>query len=179
MRSTPAVIPAVAVALLLAAAPARAEERDPVVAVAIGAATMVVGFAVGGTIIGTTAHASPANDVGSDNARNIAGWFAIESGFVLAPFASHAVVGEWGRGAVFAAVPAATTVATIPIFTNVPDAVDHGTLPEQRWMWGLFVGGMTAAAVGVVDSAFAPGRSIRVAPMLGSRTAGLVVGGAL
>jgi hypothetical protein len=179
MRTTPAVVPAVAAAMLFAAAPARAEERDPVVAVAIGAATMVVGFAVGGTIIGTTAHASPANDVPGDNAKNIAGWFAIEGGFVLAPLASHAVVGEWGRGAVFAAVPAATTLATIPIFAAVPDAVDHGTLPEQRGMWGLFVAGMAASAVGVVDSAFAPGRAIHVAPMLGRDTAGLIVGGAL
>jgi hypothetical protein len=179
MRTTPAVVPAVAAAMLFAAAPARAEERDPVVAVAIGAATMVVGFAVGGTIIGTTAHANPANDVPGDNTKNIAGWFAIEGGFVLAPLASHAAVGEWGRGAVFAAVPAATTVATIPVFTSVPDAVDHGSLPVQRWMWGFFCGGMAAAAVGIVDSAFAPGRSVRIAPMLGTGTAGVIVGGAL
>ncbi len=176
---TSAVLPAVAAALLFAVVPARAEERDPVVAVAVGAATMVVGFAVGGTIIGTTAHANPASDVPGDNTKNIAGWFAIESGFVLAPLASHAAVGEWGRGAVFAAVPAATTVATIPIFTSVPDAVDHGSLPVQRWMWGLFCGGMAAAAVGVIDSAFAPDRAIRVAPMIGGGTAGVMVGGAL
>jgi hypothetical protein len=173
-----AVLPAIAAGLVFVA-PARAEERDPVVAVAVGAATMVVGFAVGGTLIGTTAHANPANDVPGDNTRNIAGWFAIEGGFVLAPLASHAVVGEWGRGAVFAAVPTATTLATIPVFTSVPDAVDHGSLPVQRWMWGFFCGGMAAAAVGVVDSAFAPGRSVRVAPMVGNGTAGVIVGGVL
>lgn len=178
MRRPPALLPTVAAALL-AATPVHAEDRDPALAIALGAATILAGFAVGGTLIGTTAHADPANDVPGDTPKNIAGWFAIEGGFVLAPLVSHGVVDEWGRGAVFAALPAATTLATIPVFASAPDAVDHGSLPDQRWMWGFFCAGMAASMAGVVDTAFAPARSIHVMPALGGGTAGLLVGGAL
>jgi hypothetical protein len=175
---TPAALAALAAATL-ATAPAHAEERDPALAVAIGAATIFAGFAVGGTLIGLTAHPNAAEDVPSDTARNIAGWFAIQGGLALAPLTSHAVTGEWARGAAFAAVPTATTLASIPVFAVNPDVVDHGTLEQQRWLWGFLCGGMAAAAVGVVDAAFAPGRAIRVAPTVGPGTAGLVVGGML
>jgi len=174
----PAVLAALAAATL-AAPSARAEDRDPALAVAVGAATIVAGFAVGGTLIGMTAHANPNNDVASDTARNIGGWFAMQGGFVLAPLASHAVVGEWGRGAIFAAVPTATALGSIPVFLINPDVVDHGTLEQQRWQWALFCAGMAGAAAGVVDAAFAPGRALHVAPLLGAGNAGVVVGGAL
>lgn len=177
---TPVVLAALA-ASTLAAVPARAEadERDPAIAVVVGAATVFAGFAVGGTLIGATAHPNPNNDVSSDTAKNVGGWFAIQSGFVLAPFASHAVMGEWARGAAFAAVPTATTLASIPVFAINPDVVDHGTLEQQRWLWGFFCGGMAAAVVGVVDAAFAPGRALRVAPVVAPGSAGLTVGGVL
>jgi len=168
MRCSP--FPAVLAAALLVALPARAEPPDPAIALAVGAATVFAGFAAGGTFIAT--HPG-------DPALTEAGWFVIESGFTVAPLASHAVVDEWGRGAIFAAVPGATTLATIPVFLINENGVEHGTLPQQRVMWGLFCGGLAASMAGVVDSAFAPGRAIHVAPVLGSGGAGLVVGGAL
>jgi hypothetical protein len=156
-------------AALFASPPARAGEPDPALAVVVGGASLLAGFVVGGTLITTS----------DDAASKAAGWFAIQGGFVLAPLGAHAAVGEWGRGALFASVPTATTLATIPVFLEQPAAVEHGSLEEQRVMWGLFVGGLGVAVAGVVDAALAPGRAVHVAPMLGSGTTGLVVGGAL
>jgi hypothetical protein len=164
------VFPALLAASLAMASPARAADPDPGVAIAIGAATILVGFAVGGTLMAATGDNSGANE---------AGWLILESGFALAPLTSHAAVGEWGRGAVFASVPTATTLATIPVFLIDPAAVEHGSLPEQRVMWGLFVGGLATSMAGVIDTAFAPARRLRVAPVFGNGTAGVVIGGVL
>lgn len=168
---------AAAAAALLAAPPARAEGPDPVVAVLVGGATIFAGFAVGGTLIAAGGDQGAQND--ASNAKSQAGWYLVEGGFALAPLTSHAVMGEWGRGALFASVPTVTTLATIPVFVEKPAAVQHGSLEEQRVMWGLFCGGLAAAVVGVVDAAFAPAQSVRVAPMLGTGQAGLMVGGTL
>ena len=164
----------------LVATPSRASEPDPALAVALGAATILTGFIVGGTLIGASAHPRPSEDAATDNARNTAGWFAIEGGFVLAPLASHAVVGEWGRGALLSALPAAATIGTIPILAMEPDAVAHGSLPQQRWMWGLFCGAMATSVAGVVDAAFARDRAApTITPVLGRSGAGILVAGAL
>jgi hypothetical protein len=167
------------VAASLTAASARAEGPDPSIAVVVGAATLVAGFTVGGALMATTAHANPAGDSPWDNGKNIAGWFAMESGFVLAPLLAHGIEGEWARGGVLAAIPAATTVATIPIFLQTPGAVAQATIPQERWMLGLFCAGMAASVAGVVDAAFAPGRTIHLVPSVGPSSAGLVLGGEL
>jgi hypothetical protein len=155
---------------LAVASPARAADPDPAIAIAVGAATIFAGFAIGGTLMAAS---------GDNTAPNEAGWFLIESGFALAPLTSHAVVGEWGRGAAFAAVPTATTLGTIPVFLLNPAGVDHGTLPQQRVMWGLFCTGLAGSMAGVIDTAFSPGRRLHIAPVLGAGNAGIVVGGAL
>jgi hypothetical protein len=162
-----------AAAALLFSPPARADDPspapDPAFAIALGGATLFAGFVAGGTIIASS---------GDPGARE-AGWLGLESSFALAPFAAHAAVGEWARGALFASVPAATTLSTIPVFLEQPDAVDHGSLEEQRVMWGLFVGGLGVAVAGVLDAAFAPGRAVHVTPVLAGSTTGLLVGGSL
>jgi hypothetical protein len=160
---------AISVAVFLVSAPARAEEPDPAAAVVAGGAALFAGFVAGGTVIAVSGNAG---------ARE-AGWLGLESGFVLAPLAAHAMVGEWGRGALFAAVPAVTTLSTLPVFFEQPDAVDHGSLEEQRVMWALFVGGLGVAVAGVIDAATAPSRGVRVTPILSRDSAGLVFGGAL
>jgi hypothetical protein len=167
------------VAASLTAAPARAEEPDPSIAVVVGAATLVAGFTAGGALMATTAHPNPAGDSPSDNGKNIAGWFAMESGFVLAPLLAHGIEGEWARGGLVAAIPAATTVATIPIFLMTPGAVDQATIPQERWMLGLFCAGLAASVGGIVDAAFAPGRTIHLVPSIGPSSAGMVLGGEL
>ena len=162
--------PAVLSAALLLASPARADGPDPAVAFVLGAATVLAGFAVGGTFIASNQ---------GDAAKAEAGWFVIEGGFSAAPLVSHAVIGEWGRGAVWAAIPTATTLATIPVFSLDGAAVEHGTLPEQRVMWGLFCGGLAVSMAGVVDTVFSAARAVHVSPVVGAGGAGVTVGGVL
>jgi hypothetical protein len=58
--------------------------------------------------------------------------------------------------------------------------VDHGSLEEQRVMWGLFVGGLGVAVAGIIDAATEPSRGVYVVtPVLARGTAGLILGGAL
>ncbi len=132
----------------------------------------VAGFVVGGTLLARG---------NGDRFRDNAGWLTIESGFVLAPVASHATSGEWGRGALFALVPLATLAVTTAIFQLQPDTVENGTLPQQRWMWAMFGTGLFASAVGVVDGLWAPARArtIVVRPAIGQGQVGLQIGGPL
>ena len=125
---------------------------------------------------------------GDGSAQNDAGWLAIQGGFVLGPLTGHAVVGEWGRGALFAALPAASFGGSAALFDYAPAAVAHGTLEQQRVLWVLFGVGFISSTVGVVDAVFAPDRvrKIYVAPLAssaspahGGSTAGLVIGGVL
>jgi hypothetical protein len=173
--------PAASAAALLLVAPARAQDRepapDPAVALIVGGATVLAGFAAGATLVATGSDLGSPSDVAA--MRTQIGWWVMEGGFALAPLTAHGAMGEWGRGALFSTVPTLTTLATIPVFLEQPAAVEHGTLEEQRVMYGLFCGGLAAAVVGVVDAAFAPGRAVHLAPMLGSGRAGLVLGGAL
>ena len=162
--------PAVLTAAFLVSPSARADGPDPAIAFAVGAATVLASFAVGGTFIATSPGSA---------AKTEAGWFVMQGGISLAPLTSHAVVGEWARGAVFASIPTATTLATIPVFTINEAAVEHGTLPQQRVIWGLFVAGLAGSMAGVIDTVFSPGRALHVAPMLGVGNAGIAVGGAL
>jgi hypothetical protein len=160
----------VTAALITLPSPARADDRpNGVTAFAVGAATIFAGFAIGGTLVAAS---------GTDAAKNEAGWLAIETGFALAPLTSHAVVGEWGRGALFASVPTATTLGSVPVFLASKDAVENGVILQQEALWWCFIGGLVTSIAGVIDATFAPGRAIRVAPALGPHDARLVVGGA-
>jgi hypothetical protein len=112
---------------------------------------------------------------------------------VLAPLAAHAVVGEWGRGALFAAPPAAMWTGSAILAEYAPNVVAHGTLEQQRVLWAFFGVGFFASAVGVVDAAFADRRAkpgehgrgglgrvlVHVAPMAMAHGAGLSVQGPL
>jgi hypothetical protein len=157
-------------ALVLASSSARATEPRPdgVAAFAVGAATMFAGFAIGATLVGAS---------GQDAATNEAGWLVIEGGFALAPLTSHAVVGEWWRGAAFAAVPTASMLGSVPLFLARQDAIENGVIAQQEGLWWLFAAGLVSAIVGVVDATFAPGRALRIAPAGGPHEARLVVGG--
>jgi len=122
---------------MLAAAPARAEP-DPGVALVVGTATMLLGFAVGATVTAT------AN--GSKRPTNT-GWLIMESGFIVAPFAAHATQGEWTRGLAFSALPAAAMGGTVGLFDYSPGTVLHGTLVQQRILWGLFGTGLVSSVI--------------------------------
>lgn len=154
----------------MATSPAQAEEPDGGLAMIVGAASSLAGMAVGGAVLATSR--------GSDAVRN-AGWLTIESGFTVAPFAAHAVNDEWGRGALFSAVPAAALGGTATLFGTVPGTIDQGSIEQQRLMWALFVVGQAASVVGVIDAALARWRTpkIVVVPTVGCSRAGVQIGG--
>jgi hypothetical protein len=166
-----------ALATILAATPVRAETPDAGLAILAGSATALAGFAAGGLLLGTS---------GDRNQTNNLGWMTIQGGFVLAPLSAHAVVGEWGRGALFAAAPAAMWAGSMSLVQYAPNVVAHGTLEEQRVLWGLFGVAFFSSAVGVVDAVFAPRRAtpsapgeVRVAPTAVAGGAELAVQGTL
>ena len=162
---------ATTIALLALAGAARADEPDPAIAVVVGAGTNLAGFIVGGAVLTS----------GRTNGAVNAGWLTIEGAFTASPLAAHAVSGEWGRGALFSIVPAGCMAGTATLFGLVPGVVDQGSLPQQRLMWGLFVAGQLASAVGIVDAAFAPLRrnKLFLAPAIGGGQVGLELGGLL
>ena len=75
----------------------------------------------------------------------------MESGFVLAPWTAHAALGQWTRGLAFAALPAATVGGAAGLFDYAPGTVLHGSLVQQRILWGLFGAGLVSSVVGVLD----------------------------
>ena len=133
-------------ALLVAPSSSRAQTPDPGAGFVAGASAFVAGFAIGGLLVATGS---------GSKATDNAGWFAMESGFALAPFAAHAVVGEWARGLAFSAPPAAVSGSTAALFAYDPATIESGTLVEQRWLWSFFCVGLVSGAVGVVDATFA------------------------
>jgi len=161
-------------AILLATPPASAAEPDGGLAFIAGTAAFVATFTVGGLLLATS------ND---GAAQGNAGWLTIESGFVLAPIASHALVGEWTRGLLFAAPPAAAIAGTATLFGLQPETIVSGSLPQQRVLWSLFVAGLLSGSAGVVDAVLAPARRktkpVTVIPSVARGEVGLQVGGAL
>jgi hypothetical protein len=162
----------VALGVLLPPRAARAEEPSGALALVSGGGVNLAAFVVGAALLGTS-HGS--------NAQNNAGWLTIETGFTLAPVAAHAVVNEWVRGLVFAVSPGAALATTGGLFAAEPGAVEHGTLPQQRWMWALFGVGLFSSAAGVADAILAPSRSaaVSVTPLAGFDRFGLQLGGTL
>jgi len=162
----------VALAPLLGASEGKAADRDPAVSLAVAAGVDAVGFVVGSALL-STSH--------GDNVQNDAGWLTIESGFVLAPLAAHGARGQWGRGVVFAAVPASSLAGSATLFAVEPGAIEHGTLPQQRWLWALFGVGLFSSAWGAVDAILTGDkkRTIALQPTVGWGQAGVRIGGTL
>jgi hypothetical protein len=166
----------VAAALSFAAPSAHAEDAtspgDGTLAFMTGTAIALAGFGVGGLLLTTDGMARSADN---------AGWLTIQSGFVIAPLAAHGVAGEWARGLLFAAPPAAMDAGTATLLAIHPEAVRHGDLTQQRFLWGFFGVGLFTSAFGVVDATFAAGRAraLSVAPRVGSGEVGIQIGGVL
>jgi len=154
---------AVTAGVLLVCAPAYAD-TDPVLAGVVGAATVFTGFAIGGTLMGVT---------GDNSAANMAGWLTMESGFALAPFTAHAVVGEWWRGVAFSALPTATTLGTVPVFLYNEECAKSGRaqipliVPANEQGAGFMAAGYARASgrVGVCLVTSGPGATNTVTPV--------------
>ena len=153
----------------------RSREPDGGLAFFSGASVMLAGFVLGGTLLATSR---------GDNHQNNFGWLTMQSGFAVAPLAAHAAAGEWTRALTFSAVPTSALIGSSTLFAIDPVTIAHGTLPQQRFMWGFFGVGLLSAAIGVVDAALAPERAgalraIHVVPAISANQIGLQVGGAL
>jgi hypothetical protein len=156
-----------------------AEARVPL-ALFSGVAVALVPIALGAI---HTAGAS------ADGPRNV-GYAVAGVGPALSPLVAHAVFGEWGRAAVFGALPVASEIALCAFLTAQPDAVFHGTAGSRTTFGLLFSADIFGAALGLVDVMMAPERArdaakrtalhgVTLAPLAGPGRAGLVLGGTL
>jgi hypothetical protein len=174
MRPVPLIV---ASALLFVPRLAGATEPDTGLGVFTAAALDAAGFIVGGTLMATSAAG------GSGDGQRSFGWLAIQAGFTLSPLAAHGVVGEWDRGAAFAAIPAASVAGTAVYYRAKTNAVEYGTLVENWFVWGLFTAGFAVSTAGAIDVIFAANRQrergMALRPMFGPGRAGLLVEGTL
>ncbi len=122
-------------------------EPDAARSIGVGAAVEVATFVSGVALLGA-----------SDNATGKAGWLAIGGGLTLAPLLAHAVSGEWKRGFLFSAIPAACWLGT-SAFIGQTNRIDSVPLREQRVYWAFFSVGLAASVVGVIDAAFVETRN--------------------
>jgi hypothetical protein len=171
-----------------AAAPPEASEppprAEPNVALALvaGAATALIPMALG---VSHLAAQSPA----TDGPRNVG--FAVSGvGPALAPIVAHAVLGEYGRAALFGALPVAAEISLCAYVAAMPDSVFHGTMGSSLGFGLLYTADLLGAAVGMVDVMMARERArlerrrgpdllggVTVAPRVGRDQAGIVLGG--
>jgi hypothetical protein len=159
--------------------PAPASEPNVRAAMAVGAAAMLLPGLVGGT---RTA-------LGADEGKKVSGLLFASGGFALAPIVSHMIVREWGRAAAFGALPAAMTIASSVLISQIPDAVYRGDM-TTRTTFGIFFGvGLLSSVIGLVDTSLAgerarerrraKGSSLMVMPSVGKDSAMLTIGGLL
>ena len=97
-------------------------------------------------------------DRGKDDPAKNVGLLVAGAGVALAPFAAHAVAGEWKRGAAFSAVPVATEIGISALLAARPDAVYHGDKITRTTFGVLFTADVFIAALGLVDASFAGDR---------------------
>lgn len=172
----PALVASLVAALAGAAAPAgAADEREPPVAVAVGAG---VGLAILPLLAGGVMLAS-SND---DGLHQTAAYVAM-AGLVVAPTVAHLVVREYKRAAIFAALPLAALIANVIVFQLDPQVTTYGSA-ESRTTFGVALTAATVGAtVGLVDTFGASDRwrarhRVMVAPAVGPGGGGVTLGAA-
>jgi hypothetical protein len=140
---------AVSLAALLAGA-ASADEREPPVAVAVGAGT---GIALVPLLAGAVLWSSSQDD---DLHRT--GMLVAMAGLTAAPVVAHLVVREYKRALIFAALPLAGLIANIIVMEVEPQVTTYGN-PETRVSFGIALSaGIVGATVGIADTFAAPDR---------------------
>ena len=170
---------------LLAGTPSEHTSDDdsiprPMLGLAAGAATSFVSLAAG------TAFLSRAD---TRNGRN-RGLLLGQGGLCLSPFVAHAVVGEFGRGALFSIVPMLGEIGMAALVWKAPDIVTTGGASEQFTFIALLAVSVISAGAGVIDVAYADHRAaavrnksalenLRIAPIFGHGLGGISIGGIL
>lgn len=150
----------------------RQAERPPAVGWSIvgGLLTALVPMAIGGSMLAR--DTIPLQQ---------GGIYVMQGGWALAPFVSHAIAGEWGRGALLSIPGLAAEAGMAGVFAYDPDVAAQGTPSSRVPFWILLGVSITGAAVGLGDSLLAGERwktlHLTVAPVVGRAQSGLVLGG--
>ncbi len=137
----------------------------------IGAAIDAVTFAVGVALVGS-------DQAGFDQAR--AGWVTCSAGFTVGPFVAHAITGQWLRGAIFSAVPLASTIGNAVVLGSSKKTIDVTPLQQDQRFIVLFTSvGLLGSVIGLVDVLlFKPKpASVHITPTISQSGAGFVIGG--
>jgi hypothetical protein len=159
----------------LVAAPAPlAEPYSPPVAWSFiaGLGTSLLSVAVGGALM--------ASDSRDDK---IAGSYVLMTGLSLAPVVSHLTAREWGRSAVFGALPTLGLLGMTWLLQVHPGVVDEGNKDNTRVVYAVLVAwGVVTSCGGLVDSLWAGERAgeraaVSFAPILTRDQFGLALGG--
>ncbi|HEX9102468.1 MAG TPA: hypothetical protein VF997_09700 [Polyangia bacterium] len=154
---------------------AAADEREPPVAVAVGAG---VGLAIVPLLAGGVLFASS-----SDDGLHQTAAFVAMGGLVVAPAVAHLVVREYKRAAIFAALPLAALIANVIVFQLDPRVTTYGSA-ESRVTFGVALTAATVGAtVGLADTFGAADRwrarhRVVVAPAVGPGGGGVALGAA-
>lgn len=162
-------------ALLLGPARALAEESSagpPVlVSVVTGAGIAFGSLAVGGLRLAT--H--------DTQASRRAGAYTILYGLAFSPIASHSIVGEWDRAALFGAVPLTTALGATWLIETSPSLLVEGGLGKRRVLTLCYSLVLLSSVVGLFDSMNAGererARRFAVAPLVGAGELGVTLGG--
>lgn len=165
-------------AALLTPRPAAADElpvdTGATTSLLVGAGIAVLSVGTGLTITGNAKNGNTKN----------AGILIAQSGLAVAPFAAHAVQGEWARGAVFAIPSLAAEGGMLGLVEYWgPKLVTGSSLKSQYIYSGLFTLSLLSAGVGIVDSLFAgdrrAARAARLTPYFDRTGGGLSLSGSL
>ena len=153
----------------------------PMLGLAAGAATSFVSLALGTTFLARAETRTGRNR----------GLLLGQGGMSLSPFLAHAVVGEFGRGALFSIVPVLGEIGMAALVSKAPNIVTTGGASEQFTFIALLATTVLASGAGVVDVAYADDRAaaatrkksafdgLRVTPIFGHGLGGLSLGGIL
>ena len=159
------------------AAGERASERAEVNAawagVGAGVALMIVPAAIGGAVESTS------DDV---NVKR-GGVYLLAGGWALAPIVSHLAAREWGRAALFGAMPVAAFAAIVTLLEVDPTIFNEGSVATRVSYGFMLCIAALSSTVGVVDSLGAARRvrarhhALTLVPMLLPKGGGLAFGG--
>lgn len=140
-------------------------------ALVIGIAIDAASFAIGAATLG-------GDQLAGDQAR--AGWLTCSAGFTVAPFVSHAIMGQWLRGAAFSAVPLAGVIGNAFVLGSNSNIDQMPLNPDQRLVYAFTTAGLLGSFIGLLDVAlYKPSkpRAVHVTPSISRAGGGFVVGG--
>jgi hypothetical protein len=141
--------------------------------VGAGVALMIVPPAVGGAV-----------EANSDDINVKRGSvYLLAGGWALAPVVSHLIAREWGRAAIFGALPVAAFASIVTLLQVDPTVFNEGSVATRVSYGFMLCASAISATIGVADSLGAAGRvrrrhrALSVVPSVAPHGGGLSLGG--